>query len=95
LKDDNDGDEVDIVTGEKVGVNREIEELLDALYACCELEKKRTIFLSIVYFRFFSFSFSALVTSKDNCKVKNIIIFCHFDSSFKFIIFEKKNVIFS
>jgi hypothetical protein len=35
--DDNNDEEVEIVTGEKIGVN-ETKELLDALFASCELE---------------------------------------------------------
>lgn len=56
LNEDDNADEADMVTGEKIGVN-ETEELLDALYASCELEKRKKVsfssFISVVLFFFF------------------------------------------
>jgi hypothetical protein len=77
LKDDTDGGEVDIVNGVRIDDNEEIEELLDALYAFCELEKKG-IFFSIFYFRFsfFSFLFLSLVKviSKSEALLSYVIL---------------------
>jgi hypothetical protein len=84
LKDDNDGDEVDIVTGEKVGVNREIEELSDALYACCELEKKEQFFYLSFISVFFPFLFLLLSLVKTIAKSKtslSFVILTHLSNS--------------
>ncbi len=76
MKDDTDDGEVDIVNGVRIGDNVEIEELLDALYAFCELEKKEYFFFYLL-FPFFLFFFSLFVTSEGNFKVRSIIIVCH------------------
>jgi hypothetical protein len=53
--DDNDDEEVDVVTGGKIGVN-EIKELLNALYASCELEKKGDFLFHRLFPLYFFFS---------------------------------------
>jgi len=70
--DDNDDEEVDVATEGKIGVN-EIKELLNALYASCELEKKGDFLFHRLFPLYFFFLLSIIK--------KNFIIFCHFDFS--------------